>query len=79
MVGTECVTGSIMPITPQGARSMMHRPVGSLRAPLLHRFHAEHKAHVCQLQNLVIEAADLGLFHLHAAQLFAAVVADAAQ
>ena len=31
-----------------------------------------------QLQNLVIEPADLGLFHLHAAQFFAAVIADAA-
>ena len=34
MVGTECVTGSIMPITPHGARSMMHRPERSLRASL---------------------------------------------
>ena len=32
MVGTECVTGNIMPMTPQGARSMMHNPVLSLRA-----------------------------------------------
>jgi len=32
MVGTEWVAGSTMPITPQGARSTMQRPVASLRA-----------------------------------------------
>ena len=42
-----------------------------------HLFHAKHKPHVCELQNLVIEAADLGLLELHAAQLFAAIVTDA--
>ena len=34
MVGTECVAGRIMPITPQGACSMMHRPLRSLRSSL---------------------------------------------
>ena len=42
-----------------------------------HGFHAKHKAHVGELENLVVEAADLGLLQLHAAQLFAAIVADA--
>ncbi len=32
MVGTECVTGSDMPITPHGACSIMHSPDLSLRA-----------------------------------------------
>src|ERR1035438_248477 len=41
-----------------------------------HGFHSKHEAHVGELQNLVIEAADLGLLHFHAAQLLAAVVAD---
>ncbi len=34
IVGTEWVTGNIMPMTPQGARSMMHRPLCRLRASL---------------------------------------------
>ena len=38
---------------------------------------AEHEAHVGELQDLVIEPADLGLFEFHAAQFFAAVVANA--
>ena len=42
------------------------------------RVHAQHKAHIGQLQNLVVETADLGLLELHLAQLFAPVVADAA-
>ncbi len=34
MVGTECVAGSTMPITPHGARSITQRPDASLRASL---------------------------------------------
>src|ERR1017187_8800229 len=41
-----------------------------------HGFHSKHEAHVGELQNLVIESADLGLLHLNAAQFLAAVVAD---
>ena len=78
MVGTECVTGSIMPITPQGARSMMQRPVIAAGVAA-HVFDAKHKAHVCELENLVIETADFGLLELHAAQFLAAIVADAAR
>ena len=43
-----------------------------------HGIDAKHEAHVGELENLVIEAADLGLLELHAAEFLAAVVADAA-
>ena len=33
-VGAECVAGRIMPITPQGARSITHSPLRSLRASI---------------------------------------------
>src|SRR5262249_8890464 len=43
-----------------------------------HGFHAEHVAHVLELEDLVIEAAHTRFFQFHATQFFASIVADAA-
>ncbi len=60
-------------------RALDHAQAGLVGARIAaHGLHSKHIAHILQLENLVIEAADFGFFHLHAAQLFAAVVADAA-
>jgi hypothetical protein len=61
MVGTECVAGSTMPITPQGAfDNAKPRRIGASQ-DALHLLDADHETHGVQLGDLVVQPVVGGL------------------
>ena len=79
IVGSEWVTGVIAPMTPNGACSITARPWSPLKTSLRRNSTpGERSPERLELLDLVLQPADLGLFHLHRAQLDALVDGDAA-
>ncbi len=66
-------------MTPKGACSITARPWSPLKTSLREELHAQRPlAQRLELLDLVLQPADLGLFHLHRAQLDALLDGDAA-
>ena len=79
IVGSEWVTGVMAPMTPKGACSITARPWSPLKTSLRRNSTPRRAlAQGLELFDLVLQPADLGLFHLHRAQLDALVDRDAA-
>ena len=75
-VGTLCVTGVMMPITPNGANSSQAKPVAAAVGGGLQKFDAGHQFENLQLLDLVIEPADLGFVQLHLAPGLGVLLGD---
>ena len=69
-VGSECVTGVMTPMTPNGAYSWSATPFSPLKASVRRNSTpGMRSAMTCQLFDLVGEPADLGFFQFLAAEL----------